>query len=294
MEDKDYKKLYEEQIAHNKQFKQQFQELLTQYKQCRTLYEELLGQHKKYKKRCSRIIVQSDRQYRELSKLNEKLEESAHNNSTDGTYKQLYEELLVQHEKHKQRCSRIIIQSDRHAKELNKLNEKLEEASNTDPMTGAYNRRFFYRTSEHMISIARREKYPVSVAILDIDHFKNINDTYGHDIGDVIIKDLVHQLEQNMRKSDLFARFGGEEFVVLLNHTDINHNAMGFFERLRTVIENSTPVDDVKYTVSIGVSPVLDSDEKIDTALKRADLALYEAKESGRNRVVEYKSDDNQ
>ena len=152
-------------------------------------------------------------------------------------------------------------------------------------MTGAYNRRYFYNTSKQMISIAKREEYNISVVMIDIDKFKNINDNYGHDIGDVIIKDLVTKVTENIRASDLFARFGGEEFVMLLNHINKN-DSMDFCNKLRIILENSIPIDNIKYTVSIGISDILDTDENIDIALKRADLALYEAKETGRNKVI--------
>ena len=209
-------------------------------------------------------------------------------NNDNIDYKQKYEKLLKEYEKKEKRLEKILSQSDAQAKKLLELNEKLEEMSNTDPMTGAFNRRYFYNTAKHMVSLAKRENYDSSVVILDIDKFKNINDTYGHDVGDVIIKHLANEIGQNVRDSDIFARFGGEEFVIFLNDMDIQ-NGILFCERIRQMIQDSNPIDDIKYTVSIGISSILHNDESVDIALKRADLALYEAKETGRNKVIEYK-----
>jgi len=203
-------------------------------------------------------------------------------------YKELYENLQKDYSTLERRLEKIIKQSDNQYRELLQLNERLEIASNTDPMTGAYNRRYFYNISKHMTLLARRGKYNVSLAMFDIDKFKNINDTYGHDVGDEVIKDLVNQITLHTRQTDIFARFGGEEFVLLLNNID-EETSKEFCDKLRTIIETSTNISDVNYTASIGVATVeLDSEDSIEDALKKADLALYNAKESGRNKVVVY------
>jgi diguanylate cyclase (GGDEF)-like protein len=201
-------------------------------------------------------------------------------------YQKLYNDLLLKYEQKEKRFLSVVKQSDRHLKTLIDLNKQLEKASNTDPMTGAYNRRYFYNTSKQMMALAKREKYDISIVMLDIDKFKNINDTYGHDIGDSIIKDLVNQINVHIRASDLSARFGGEEFVILLNNIN-KENTIRFCNNLRVSIQNSIPVDNISYTVSIGISEIAYNDkEDIDDTLKRADLALYEAKETGRNKVI--------
>ncbi len=214
------------------------------------------------------------------------------NNAIQPNYQEMYKTLLIKFQKKEKRLEKILKQSDTQTKKLLQLNEELEKASNTDSMTGAYNRRYFYNTVKHMISLAKREKYNISMVMIDIDKFKNINDTYGHDIGDVIIKDLATQIDTSIRKSDVFARFGGEEFVILLNNINMK-DSIDFCNKLRLIIQNNSPIDDIKYTVSIGISDVLDIDIDIDASLKRADLALFEAKENGRNKVISYKINKN-
>ena len=200
-------------------------------------------------------------------------------------YKKMYEELLVKYKKQEIRFNRMSNISDSHAKELKQLNSKLKEMSNTDPMTGAYNRRYFFNISENIISIAKNENYDIFIAMIDIDKFKMINDTYGHDVGDIIIKDLVANISKGIRSNDCFARFGGEEFVILFNNTS-KDATISICERLRKTIEDSKPYNDVKYTISIGISKLSDEANSIEEAIKMADLALYESKENGRNKVT--------
>jgi diguanylate cyclase (GGDEF)-like protein len=128
-----------------------------------------------------------------------------------------------------------------------------------------------------------------SLMILDIDKFKSINDTYGHDVGDIVIINLANYLKQRQRKSDIVSRFGGEEFVILLPNTSLE-NAKNLAEDIRKDIQNSTLEFNLKsalqYTVSIGVSQIdIKNEKNIESALKRADKALYEAKNNGRNKV---------
>ena len=202
-------------------------------------------------------------------------------------YKLKYEEIVEKYKKQERRLEKIIKLSDRQSKALMELNKGLEISSNTDPMTGAYNRRYFYATANKMLDIAKRQKYNMSIAMFDIDKFKNVNDTYGHDVGDIVIKDLVNTISSNIRNSDLFARFGGEEFVLLLNDTD-TIKGVQLCDKLRILIKNSIPASDIRYTVSIGIADISERDENISIGLKKSDLALYEAKESGRNKVVHY------
>jgi len=170
-------------------------------------------------------------------------------------------------------------------KELTQLNEKLSLAANTDPMTGAYNRRYFFDASKQMIALSKRNNLPMCIAMLDIDKFKNINDTYGHDAGDIVIKEIVEQVHTRIREEDILVRFGGEEFLILLPNTT-TEEALIICERTRETIENSYPIENVKITVSIGISELLETDSNIDIIVKRADTALYEAKRTGRNKVI--------
>jgi len=161
-----------------------------------------------------------------------------------------------------------------------------KEHSYRDFLTGMYNRRFFFESAETIIKKAHRNHSPLLVAMLDIDHFKLINDTYGHDIGDIAIKEVASILKQTVRSSDLISRFGGEEFCLLLENISIE-NARELLENIRAKFESNIircQKNTISYTVSIGAFYGDSSD--IETIIKDADLNLYEAKENGRNRVV--------
>ena len=137
--------------------------------------------------------------------------------------------------------------------------------------------------------VAKRESNNFSVLMLDIDKFKGINDSYGHLIGDEVIKVLFAILIDNTRAADIVSRFGGEEFAILLPSTD-STGALAIAEKLRRVVENNTiniEIYNIKFTISIGISSTnYRDDNHISEALNRADKALYEAKENGRNRTV--------
>ena len=165
--------------------------------------------------------------------------------------------------------------------------DELKLLASTDPMTKLYNRRYFTKTSKHILDLAKRNAQEVSIIMLDIDKFKRVNDTYGHDIGDKVIISLADELISNQRKSDIVCRYGGEEFVILLPNTPID-GAITTAENIRKNMENIVLdlTDDIlKFTVSIGVSYVNKDENNIEKALKRADEALYDAKENGRNQV---------
>ena len=165
--------------------------------------------------------------------------------------------------------------------------EKISNLANRDFLTGAYNRRYFFETSNAIVAKNYRKQTPIILATIDIDKFKNINDTYGHDIGDIAIKDVVKILSKYMRNSDLVARFGGEEFCILLEEITLE-DAKSLFEKIRMKFEtNEVVISDelsIGFTVSIGVSYIVDND--ISKMIKISDNALYEAKETGRNKVV--------
>ncbi len=173
--------------------------------------------------------------------------------------------------------------------ELEEAQKQLKEQANRDYLTGLYNRRYFNEIAQDLIYISKREQKVFSVILLDIDKFKYINDTYGHNVGDDVLKILSNTLVETLRESDIIARFGGEEFAILLPFTDIE-GARVIAEKLRTTVANKkviTPDGDIiRFTVSLGVTSILPDDKSIDQTVNRADKALYKAKRSGRNRVV--------
>ena len=170
--------------------------------------------------------------------------------------------------------------------ELLDLFAQVKEMANRDFLTGLYNRRYFFSTANPIFLKAKRKNSNLVVAMIDIDKFKNINDTYGHDIGDICIKEVKKILSSSLRESDLIARFGGEEFCILLE--DISKEDTDIlFEKIRKNFESNLIDADgekIKYTVSTGIAYGLS--ESLEHMIKLSDEALYEAKNGGRNRVV--------
>jgi len=164
----------------------------------------------------------------------------------------------------------------------------LEHVSHTDPLTGLNNRRYFEPLLRQEIARCSRLKHRVSLMILDIDHFKKINDTYGHPTGDLVICLLAEICRKTSREIDVIARLGGEEFAIMLPETSAT-DAAEVADRIRAVVEKTTvkSLGDVEFcfTVSIGVAEQLSGDPSEGGLVGRADEALYQAKESGRNRV---------
>ena len=175
-------------------------------------------------------------------------------------------------------------------KELRDANKKLIEISIKDYLTNIPNRRHFFEIGTKSLHIAKRENSDLSVICIDIDLFKNINDTYGHNIGDEILKLVSSNMNKYIRKSDVIARIGGEEFSILLNNTN-EENAYLLAEKIRTQIESSIYKNDkieIKTTISLGISQLRAEDDDLDSIIIRADKALYEAKNTGRNKSVIY------
>jgi diguanylate cyclase (GGDEF)-like protein len=167
-------------------------------------------------------------------------------------------------------------------RELSYQNQKIQLLAETDKLTGLFNREKFDQYLINLMSSNDRSKTSLSLLLLDVDHFKKINDSKGHLEGDKILKGLAEVLRNRMRPNDLLARWGGEEFVVVLPDTQVD-NAKDFAERLRAHVEQNTIVG-VNVSVSIGVTQ-LTAHDNIDALLFRADQALYKAKNKGRNRV---------
>ena len=167
---------------------------------------------------------------------------------------------------------------------LKQTEEQLQRLSTTDPLTGAYNRRMFMDLLTGEFKRAGRYGEPFSLLMFDIDHFKRVNDQYGHDAGDRVLQEIVRLSMETVRQADILARWGGEEFMVLLPRTD-GDMAYIMGERLREHIARHTFAGVGHLTVSVGVTS-FNAGDSVDLLLKRVDEALYTAKESGRNLVV--------
>lgn len=168
------------------------------------------------------------------------------------------------------------------------MQEKLEQQATTDYLTELYNRRYFTsRLEEEVFRVKRNKEAETSLIMFDLDKFKLINDTYGHLNGDIILKNFTNILKKHLRKTDIAGRLGGEEFAMILPNTGIE-NAVILANRIREEVSGQTiNIDEknIKFTVSIGLTSLSYDDMSFDSALARADSALYTAKENGRNRV---------
>ncbi len=162
--------------------------------------------------------------------------------------------------------------------------EKLEAMATTDQLTGAYNRRKFDEIIEREVEGVRRYEQVLSLIIFDLDHFKRVNDRFGHLCGDEVLKELVRLVKANIRPTDCLIRWGGEEFLILVPHTDLE-GTITLAEKIRAHIENHFFPEVKTITISAGVTQYKLS-EIPDMFVSRGDRALYQAKRSGRNRVV--------
>ena len=187
-----------------------------------------------------------------------------------------------------QALSRWLRSTEALVNQLARVNAELEQRSRTDGLTGLANRMATEEGLRAMLRTVRRYRTPAALLMLDIDHFKQVNDRHGHAAGDEVIRALAQALKASSRDVDLPGRFGGEEFVVGLSHTDLE-GARRFAERLRErIAATSVGIPGgaaVSYTVSIGVSVLREDDAGIEDSLRRADAAMYRAKQGGRDRV---------
>ncbi len=171
---------------------------------------------------------------------------------------------------------------------LKESEERLRRLSITDPLTGVSNRRHFVEAAEQELARARRHGWPVTLLMLDLDHFKSINDTHGHAVGDEALRTFTAAGRALLRENDLLGRTGGEEFAILLPETDIAGARMVAERIRRRTAELAVPAggETVRFTVSIGVACCAAGTRDVDAMLSSADEALYRAKAAGRNRVV--------
>jgi diguanylate cyclase (GGDEF)-like protein len=171
---------------------------------------------------------------------------------------------------------------------LEQTNRQLEQLVRTDPLTGAANRRHFVEQAQIEIQRARRDSTPLSLLMIDLDHFKRINDTWGHAAGDDVLRNFARIALTPLRVTDLFARIGGEEFAILLPNTGLD-GAVELALRILAVARQQS-IDcsngQIRYNVSIGAAVLAAQETSYEPLLKRADAALYRAKEEGRDQVV--------
>jgi diguanylate cyclase (GGDEF)-like protein len=170
--------------------------------------------------------------------------------------------------------------------ELHKINKKLKLLANTDELTSIDNRRHFFHKINEYIKLAKRNLTPLTYLSLDIDHFKRVNDTYGHQVGDEILKLFTTSVKNSLREIDLFGRVGGEEFAVCLQNTPIE-GAKIIAEKIRKNVQKNFYMhkgEEIHITVSIGMAQY-DFTCKLNQLMKKADDAMYAAKKNGRNRI---------
>ena len=172
--------------------------------------------------------------------------------------------------------------------DIHNLKEALKKQAITDPLTGLHNRRFFFETAKQYFSKSNRDNHPFSLIIMDIDYFKNINDTYGHFVGDDILRYISSHISSILRKEDILTRIGGDEFAILLSNTNID-SAKILAEIIRSSIDELQIQGEWNGTITpkicLGITSHNDNDKNCDDMYIRADNALYVAKKQGRNRV---------
>ena len=166
---------------------------------------------------------------------------------------------------------------------LEEVRRDLEEISTHDFLTGIYNRRFLIEQARTILALGLRHRFPVSLIMLDLDHFKQVNDSYGHAAGDAVLVELSTYIRRLIRVTDIFGRYGGEEFIVFMPHTELD-DAAKLADRIREGVKESR-FNDLQITISMGVSVANEATRTLDDLIDNADTALYEAKDAGRDRV---------
>ena len=193
--------------------------------------------------------------------------------------------LLVQHFMRKQyKFEMLLLEQQARLEHLvHERTQELQHLANFDPLTHIYNRRKFREILDSEIKRAKRYNQPLSLVLLDIDHFKTVNDDYGHSEGDKVLESIAEILRNHLRKSDYYARWGGEEFIILMTHTDVQ-TAAQVAEKLGKLLGSIKYGNNITISASFGVS-CIQADEDINPLIKRTDDALYDAKHDGRNCV---------
>lgn len=167
--------------------------------------------------------------------------------------------------------------------------KKLKQLAIIDPLSGFYNRRYFFERLNYEFNRSMRYHQPLSVLMIDFDHFKRINDTYGHQMGDSVLSGVAAVIQKNIRNTDIAARYGGEEFCLILTGTDLQ-GAVIAGEKIRRQIKvelfQAQGGEKINITISAGAAQLRPDDKNIDEFLDRADTALYRAKAAGRNKVM--------
>ena len=167
--------------------------------------------------------------------------------------------------------------------QLEETRRDLEDISTHDYLTGIYNRRFMVEQASTILALGLRHRFPVSLIMLDIDHFKQVNDSNGHATGDTVLVELSAYIRDLIRVTDIFGRYGGEEFIVFMPHTPLA-DAVKLADRIRMGVKESK-FSDLSITLSMGVSVASEQTRTLDDLIDSADVALYEAKNNGRDRV---------
>jgi len=172
--------------------------------------------------------------------------------------------------------------------------DKIKQVSDTDDLTGLYNMRAFSSILQRAFKQAVRHGHPLSLVMVDSDNLKAVNDAHGHDAGNRLLQHLVRCVRDELRGSDVMARFGGDEFIMLLPETN-RRGAQDMSERIRKSVESSRfdiRGGDINVTVSLGISSYPEDGGNLEAILDKADKAMYRAKQRGRNQVVVYNSED--
>ena len=184
--------------------------------------------------------------------------------------------------------SELEIKVENRTNKLKTAYKKMKDLASIDDLTKIYNRYYFFNIFNQQLEKLKSDKTIFSLIMFDLDHFKNVNDTYGHDVGDYVLNETCRVVEKDLRENDTFARIGGEEFLILLPNTNIE-DAFYIAQRIRQNIEQHKFKDIPKLTISLGVAeanePILSTE-----LLKKVDLALYKAKKEGPNRVIAFKN----
>ena len=202
-----------------------------------------------------------------------------------------YAQLLMSYKEEKEKAEYL-------AKKLREKNEKLRKMNQLDGLTDLFNHRYFHNVFDKELTRSKRYKRPLSLIMLDIDFFKKINDSFGHRIGDMVLRELSEKIISQVRKTDIVARYGGEEFVVILPETDLAGSKI-FSERIRSAVEEMEIVIEshkIKITISLGLStfiPNLHMDIPKEYLIDAADSAMYISKKNGRNRVSAFADNPN-